>query len=418
MIVYKFGGTSLAEATKIKAVAKIIKSVTEVSMVVVSAPGKRFDQDIKVTDLLYSLAANTSQESKFGNIFLEIKSRFELMIKGLAVEGKAVLEALDAIAKEILQGVSQDFVASRGEYLNALLISEYLGFRFVDAAEFVRLRDDGSIDSLTYELGAKILDRNISTIVPGFYGLDKDGKIKTFSRGGSDITGAILAVCAQADVYQNWTDVSGVLTADPRIVDNPSFVPEITYAELRQMACFGTNVFHSEAISPVAAAGIPIQIKNTLRPEDKGTTISCQREVKKMPVVAVSGVKNLSKISINKENLDQRELAKDISALKNLGFKSIFSRFTADYAYIYGKYETDKLPEELECKLVLYKEKYTVLGLVGQGLDWAKVLSFVADLQDLPIIDFSFEQISATAVIVVEDSHYQEVIQIISDKIR
>ncbi len=417
MIVCKFGGTSLADASNIKKVAEIIKSDPRRTMVVVSAPGKRFPKDIKITDLLYKLSADKSDKQKFKSVLEEIKSRFICMIQELGVKGEEVLSALQIIAQEILQGVSQDFVASRGEYLNGLLISEYLGFRFVDATEFVRLREDGSIDPVTYELGAKVLDKNIPTIVPGFYGLNKEGRIKTFSRGGSDITGAILAVCVQAQIYQNWTDVSGVLTADPEFVDSPAYVPEITYAELRQMACFGTNVFHSEAIAPVAEAGIPIQIKNTLMPEDKGTTISCQREVKKMPVVAVSGLRNLSKISINKENLDQRELAKDISALKNLGFKSIFSRFAADYAYIYGKYETEKLPEELECKLTLYKERFCVLGIVGEGLNWGKILDFVSVLQNLPIVDFSFERMSSTALVVVEDSDYETVLQVISDKI-
>ncbi len=417
MVVCKFGGTSLADASKIKDVAKIVKNISGTQMVVVSAPGKRFDDDIKVTDLLYDLAANSANKSQFEQIFFQIKSRFEQMIADLSVEGKAVLEALNSIAQEILQGVSQDFIASRGEYLNALLISEYLDFRFVDATEFVRLTDDGGIDPVTYELGKKVLDVSKPTVVPGFYGLDKNSNIKTFSRGGSDISGAILAVCAKADVYQNWTDVSGVMSADPRIVKSPTFVPEITYAELRQMACFGTNVFHSEAIAPVAKAGISIQVKNTLQPNDAGTTISCKRDVEKMPIAAVSGLKGLRKVRINQENMNQQKLAKFISELSDLGFKSIFSRFAADFAYIYGKIEIDKLPVGIAPNTVLSEKKYSVIGLVGQGLNWEKTLKFVQDLDHLPIVDFSYEQASTTAIFVVEDSNFENILQVLSDKI-
>ncbi len=418
MIVCKFGGTSLADAANIKRVAEIIKSDPQRKMVVVSAPGKRFAEDIKVTDLLYSLAASKSEKERFNQILAEIKSRFIQMIKELEVEGKEVLSALEIIAQEILQGVSQDFIASRGEYLNALLISEYLKFRFVDATEFVRLNDEGGIDPLTYELGAKVLDLSKPTIVPGFYGLDSKGNIKTFSRGGSDISGAILAVCVKAEVYQNWTDVSGVMSADPDFVKTPAFVPEITYAELRQMACFGTNVFHSEAIAPVANAGISIQVKNTLRPQDAGTTISCSRSVDKMPIVAVSGLRGLRKVTIGKENLNQSQLTQAISQLNALGFKSIFSRFAADFAYIYGKYQAKDLPSGSECDLSLSPRKFTVLGLVGQGLDWEKVLVFVKELQALSVVDFSYEQSSNTVAIVVEDSDFQEALQTISSKIK
>jgi len=418
MIVCKFGGTSLADAANIKKVAAVIKSDPKRKMVVVSAPGKRFSDDIKVTDLLYSLAASKSEKTKFAEILAELKSRFVQMIQELGVKGEDVLSALDIIAQEILQGVSQDFIASRGEYLNALLISEYMGFCFVDATEFIRLDADGGIDPLTYELGAKVLDVSKPTIVPGFYGLDKKGNIKTFSRGGSDISGAILAVCVKAEVYQNWTDVSGVMSADPDFVESPAFVPEITYAELRQMACFGTNVFHSEAIAPVAKAGISIQVKNTLKPEDAGTTISCSRFVDKMPVVAVSGIRGLRKITIRKENLNQKQLTQAILQMNELGFKSLFSRFAADFAYIYGNYETETVPEAIECDLSLSDKKYTVLGLVGQGLDWEKVLHFMSELQGVPVVDFSYEKSSNTVAVVVEDSDFKKALQIISSKIK
>ncbi len=415
MIVCKFGGTSLADAENIKKVTSIIKSDPNRSMVVVSAPGKRFEDDIKVTDLLYNLAKNKSEKDKFEQILHEIKSRFVQMIKELGVEGKAVLNSLEIIAEEILQGVSQDFVASRGEYLNALLISEYMGFKFVDSTEFVRLYDDGSINPETYELGKKVLDRSVPTIVPGFYGLDSGGHIKTFSRGGSDISGAILAVCVDADLYQNWTDVSGVLAADPRIAKSPALVPEITYAELRQLACFGANVFHSAAIAPVANAGIPIQIKNTLIPDAEGTTISCERQVDKMPIVGVSGMQNLKKIWINKENLNHEDLSEIVGELNLLGFNSFYSRLATDYAYVYGTCAEKDFPSYFD--LNLCEDEFSAIGIVGQGLSWSKVLSMINALESIEVIDVSFEDLSSTVIVVVKNSDYQKSLQILASQI-
>ncbi len=414
MIVCKFGGTSLADAENIKKVASIIKSDPERSMVVVSAPGKRFDSDIKVTDLLYSLAANKSEKIKFEQILHEIKSRFVQMIKELEVEGKSVLNSLDIIAEEILQGVSQDFVASRGEYLNALLISEYMGFKFVDSTEFVRLYDDGSINPETYELGKKALDKKVPTIVPGFYGLDSGGHIKTFSRGGSDISGAILAVCVDADLYQNWTDVSGVLAADPRIAQSPALVPEITYAELRQLACFGANVFHSAAIAPVASAGIPIQIKNTLIPEAEGTTISCERQIDKMPIVGVSGLQNLKRVWVNKENLSQKNLSELINEISHFGFNPFFSRLATDYAYVYGTCLESSSPDSLQSKFNLSEEEFSVVGIVGQRLSWDRILPMINSLKSIDVIEVSFEALSSTVIVVVKNSDYKKTLQILA----
>ncbi|MDX2480642.1 MAG: aspartate kinase [Desulfuromusa sp.] len=323
MKVVKFGGTSLASAAQIKKAVEIIQADEKRQAVVLSAPGKRDGQDIKITDLLINTHKLKTAGEDYLPTFTKIRTRFIELSELLEVNVNIETE-LDAIQQKIEAGTTLDFVESRGEYLNSLIISEVLGAEFVDAADVVRLTADGRVDPQSYELiNKRLANATGRFVVPGFFGTGPDGEIKSFSRGGSDITGAIVARGVNADVYENWTDVSGILQADPRIVAEAQPIPEITYTEVRELASCGASVFHEEAIAPVRDAGIPINIKNTNRPTDSGTMIQSSRSTSKMPVVGISGKKpyrilNAEKFMLNrypelpgqiKEVLTQQDLA-------------------------------------------------------------------------------------------------------------
>lgn len=299
MIVSKFGGSSVADANQIRKVRGIIESEPERRCVIVSAPGKRSSDDEKITDLLYRCHDEANAGKDFSETFSRIRERFQEIAAGLEIEG-AVDEDLNEIERRIPEKKIPDFAASRGEYLNAKLFSIYLGADFIEAEEVVRLTEDGRVDETSYELLAERVGEEGKYVIPGFYGKGPAGEVKTFSRGGSDISGAIAARALGADEYENWTDVSGVLMADPRVVHDPPALREITYTEVREMASVGANVFHEEAIAPVKDVGIPIHIKNTNDPDAIGTRIVAKRDVNAMPVVGVSGKKPYRKIVVEK----------------------------------------------------------------------------------------------------------------------
>ena len=270
--VVKFGGSSLASARQFKKVKAIIDADKTRCYVVPSAPGKRDSKDTKVTDMLYQCydAASTGQSYK--RILDQIKKRYTDIIDGLELNLNLDFE-FSKIEENFLNKVGRDYAASRGEYLNGLIMANYLGFTFVDAADVIRFDADGNF--LSEETNEEMREHLASlkqAVIPGFYGAKPDGTIHTFSRGGSDITGSIVARAIQADLYENWTDVSGFLVADPRIVDNPAPIETITYTELRELSYMGASVLHEDAIFPVRKEGIPINIRNTNRPEDPGTT--------------------------------------------------------------------------------------------------------------------------------------------------
>lgn len=291
MKVCKFGGTSLASAPQINKAVEIIRADSERQAVVLSAPGKRNSQDIKITDLLINCHREKAAGQDYQGTFEKIRARFLELVELLQV-AVPIEEELDSILKQIEQGATLDFAESRGEYLNSLMVSRLLDAEFVDAAEVVRLTADGRVDPESYRLIAqRLAGASGQFVVPGFYGTGPDGNIKSFSRGGSDITGAIVARGVSATVYENWTDVSGILQADPRIVEAARPIAEITYAEIRELASCGANVFHEEAIAPVRDVGIPINIKNTNSPDDAGTLILPERSLEAQPVVGVSGKK-------------------------------------------------------------------------------------------------------------------------------
>ena len=299
--VVKFGGSSLASAEQFKKVGDIIRKDPSRRYVVPSAPGKRFSDDTKVTDMLYSCYAAAVKEKKFTELLDKIKERYQEIIDGLGLDF-SLDEDFDIIRVNFSKKIGRDYAASRGEYLNGKVMAAYLGFEFVDAAEVIRFNDDGTFnDALTNELlSARLADME-NAVIPGFYGAKEDGTVVTFSRGGSDVSGSLVALAVNADLYENWTDVSGFLIADPRIVKKPKSIETITYKELRELSYIGASVLHEDAIFPVRKAGIPINIKNTNAPQDKGTLIvegTCRQS--KYTITGIAGTDGFVAITIEK----------------------------------------------------------------------------------------------------------------------
>jgi aspartate kinase len=302
----KFGGTSLCNAENFTKVKNIILADKARKYVVPSAPGKRFPSDEKITDLLYLCYAKNSNGLSFDDTYEQITERYVGIETELGLKTNIALE-LSAIKKNILTGASEDYIASRGEYLSGLLLADYLGFDFYDAAELISFHADGTYDDETTQKWTQKLAETQNVVVPGFYGRKRDGSIKTFSRGGSDITGAIVARAVQSDVYENWTDVSGFLMADPRIVENPKVISVVTYSELRELSYMGATVLHEDSIFPVRRAQIPINVRNTNRPEDEGTMVIPDAFLKYYKrdgvLTGVAGRKGFTVITVYKDNM-------------------------------------------------------------------------------------------------------------------
>ena len=303
--VVKFGGSSLASAEQFKKVGSIIRADKERRYVVPSAPGKRFSNDTKVTDMLYGCYDLAEEGKDFKAELKAIKERYEEIIKGLQLE-LVLDEEFKGIEKDFKAKAGRDYAASRGEFLNGIIMANYLGYEFIDSATVIFFKENGELDAVkTNEvLSAKLAECQCA-VIPGFYGALPDGKVKTFSRGGSDVTGSIVAKACKADVYENWTDVSGVLISDPRIVENPKGIEVITYRELRELAYMGFTVLHEDAIFPVRQEGIPINIRNTNAPEDNGTWIvesTCQKS--KYVITGIAGKKGFCSINIEKDMMN------------------------------------------------------------------------------------------------------------------
>ena len=303
--VVKFGGSSLANAEQFEKVGDIIRSEESRCFVVPSAPGKRFDGDTKVTDLLYSCYDAAAKDGDFEKILEEIKSRYNEIIKGLSLTF-SLDEDFQVIKENFKAQIGRDYAASRGEYLNGKVMAAYLGYEFVDAADVIRFDKNGNLDSeKTDKLLGKRLSKCENAVVPGFYGAKEDGTVTTFSRGGSDVTGSLVAKAIKADMYENWTDVSGFLVTDPRIVKDPAVIETITYRELRELSYMGATVLHEDAIFPVRKEGIPINIRNTNRPDDKGTFIvesTCRKP--KYTITGIAGKKGFCSINIEKSMMN------------------------------------------------------------------------------------------------------------------
>lgn len=304
--VVKFGGSSLADAKQFMKVKSIITADVARRFCVPSAPGKRFSGDTKVTDMLYGCYSLAKEDKDFTKELEAIKERYNEIISGLGLD-TCLDGEFEKIAENFKAKAGDDYAASRGEYLNGIIMADYLGYTFVDPADYIFFDDNGVfLSEETNEALSAYLSTLETAVIPGFYGSFKSGgKVKTFSRGGSDITGSVVARAINADTYENWTDVSGVLVADPRIVENPLAIEVITYRELRELSYMGASVLHEDAIFPVRKAGIPINIKNTNAPDDPGTLIvesTCRTS--KNIITGIAGKKGFCSVNIEKDMMN------------------------------------------------------------------------------------------------------------------
>ena len=303
--VLKFGGSSMANAQQYAKVKSIVEYDESRRVVVVSAAGKRYQEDHKITDLLYLCHAHLKYGVSCDAVFEMIARRYLDIERELGLKTNLERE-FAALRDKMDEGITEDELVSRGEYFSARLMADYLGFTFVDAAEWLLFNLDGSVDKETSYARLRALAQDKKIVTPGFYGAMVDGSIKTFSRGGSDITGALAAAALDADVYENWTDVSGILMADPRIVKDPSPIESITFAELRELAFMGASVLHEDSIKPVKEKGIPLNIRNTNRPRDPGTMIVENAErggEDERFITGIAGRRNFTIVTVNKRGM-------------------------------------------------------------------------------------------------------------------
>ena len=381
-IVAKFGGSSVADSGQIEKVKAILDTDPRRSIVVVSAPGKRQATEAKITDLLYLCHDMVAMGTDICEPFGLIRDRFAEMAGALRLS-TAVVDEIDQFGKELVHGCSRDYAASRGEYFSARLIAEYLHAQCIDPADYLLIRANGTIDPESYrQLGDRLADPAPLYVMAGFYGHDGKGHVKTFSRGGSDISGAIAARAAGAVLYENWTDTSGILMADPRIVDNPATIDEISFREIREMSYMGASVFHDEAILPVQEAGIPISIRNTNRPGDPGTRITpklSEATLTATEIAGIAGRKNFSMICLEKTLMNKEvgfaHRLLGIFSERGLSFEQCPSSIDAisviiDDASLQGLEEI--IVEEIRCRLLpdkLYIEKnLALIAVVGEGM--------------------------------------------------
>ena len=322
--VLKFGGSSLASGESFAKVKRIVEADPSRAIVVVSAPGKRFSGDTKVTDLLYILHAHIKYNAPYNDIFEKIKDRYREIYASCGLKQDLETELIN-IEANLNKKTSVDYIVSRGEYLNARLMAEYLGYKFVDSADWLVFGYNGKVNfEKTYENLAAIVEESSRIVIPGFYGVNPNGSIKTFSRGGSDITGAIAAAAINADMYENWTDVSGIMTVDPRIVANPRPIDKVTFSELRELSYMGAEVLHEETVFPVRSKNIPLYIKNTNDMNAPGTLImeSFDDDDKRTNfITGISGKKNYSIITIAKSRMNEEigYIRKTLEIFENLG---------------------------------------------------------------------------------------------------
>ena len=377
--VAKFGGSSVADATQLHKVQAIVREDRERRIVVVSAPGKRTREDTKITDLLYRCHDCVGDRDTFDRAFQAIAERYRTIVRdlGLAVD---IERDLAAVYDGMTRSTTSDFAASRGEYLNAKIVASLLDSEIVYAAEVIRFDIGGRLQ--TEETVAAVADRlrtGTPVVVPGFYGAKPDGSIQTFSRGGSDITGALLARGVRADVYENWTDVSGVLMADPRIVSQPRTIPKLSYRELRELAYMGANVLHEEAVFPVIDLDIPVNVRNTNVPNEPGTLIVRQEEGSSSTIIGIAGRKGYTVIALEK-NLMNREVGigrRLLTALERqqVSFEHMPTGIdtmsvVVESSYLKGKLEPvlDEIRRECRPDRIDVFENMALIATVGRGM--------------------------------------------------
>ena len=381
-VVCKFGGTSLADGNNIKRVTDIILADPCRRYAVVSAPGKRFSSDTKVTDQLYACYQESTEKGNCSETFAKIRQRFLTIVKELGLDFD-MNPILDQTEREIEEKKSADFTASRGEYLNARIVAAKLGWTFIDAKDIIFFDKNGAFDEQkSYPLIAERLRKVGNAVIPGFYGTDANGNIKTFSRGGSDISGSIIARAVNAELYENWTDVSGFLACDPRIVDKPEKIEVISFKELRELSYMGANVLHADAIFPVRKGDIPIKIKNTFRPEDVGTLILPSKKYTPQGnlVTGIAGKKDFTVIFLEKSMMNSEIgfARKALSVLEEEGvcFEHMPSGIDTLSLVIKSKFLKDgvldriitKIKEQLAPDYVRVLENIALVATVGHGM--------------------------------------------------
>ena len=430
VITAKFGGTSLADASQIRKAADIIRANPERKYIVASAPGKRFPDDIKVTDLLYSCYSEFAKGDEYSGTLAKIKARYSDIISDLGILTAFDISAeIETIEYALRKYPPADYLASRGEYLNAKIIAEFLGWPFVDAAEAVFFDEAGIFDGdRTYNALGEKLKGLEHAVIPGFYGSLPDGTIKTFSRGGSDITGSIVARSVNAEVYENWTDVSGMLSADPRIVDSPKPIEHITYTELRELSYMGASVLHEDAVFPVRKAGIPVNIRNTNSPSDAGTLISASvpHDVKRNPVTGIAGRKGFTSIRVEKSQMNGQTgfgaRLLYIFARSGVPFEhcptgiDTISVVVSSSAFDAKREEIlREIKNELAPDFITIEKNLAVIAVVGEGMisakgTAAKVFTALADAGvNIRMIDQGSDELNI--IIGVDDSDYEKSIR-------
>ena len=377
--VAKFGGSSVADAAQLRKVEKIVRQDPNRRVVVVSAPGKRSNEDIKITDLLYRCHDCVREGKSFDSIFDTIADRYRSIVRelGLAMD---IERDLSVVRDRMMESTTPDFAASRGEYLTAKIAASLLGSQFVDAAEIIRFEPSGryQIEETTAAISSR-LNGVGKVVVPGFYGATPDGSIRTFSRGGSDITGALLARGLGADVYENWTDVSGVLMADPRIVSSPRTIPKLTYRELRELAYMGASVLHEDSVFPVLDRNIPVNVRNTNLPEDPGTLIVKQVEGSSGAITGIAGRKGYTVIALEKHLMNRQigigrrlltVLEKNRVSFEHMPTGIDTVSLVVESSYLKGKLELvlEEIQQECRPDKIEVVENIAVVATVGQGL--------------------------------------------------
>ncbi len=379
--VCKFGGSSVADVIQLKKTKEIVLADASRRFVVVSAPGKRFDGDTKITDLLYLCKTHAEHGLPWDQLFDVVVDRFVAVSHKLGLDD-TLDEHFDKIRKNLETGCSSDYIASRGEYLNGVLIAALLGFDFVDPQEYILFGKRGELlIEETDKALSQELEKHENAVIPGFYGSDiKTGQVVTFSRGGSDVTGALVARAVGADVYENWTDVSGFLMADPRIVENPKPIRSISYKELRELSYMGASVLHDEAIYPARVADIPINIRNTNRPDDEGTYITAHHDPNSEEIVTgIAGSKDFTVIAIYKSLMSTGKgfVRKVLSILEDydINFEHLPSGIDTLSVVVSNEYISENL-DKVICAIKqqlspdsidVYKD-IALIATVGQGM--------------------------------------------------
>ncbi len=383
--VVKFGGSSLADAAQFRKVIKIITSENDRKYVIPSAPGKRSSSDTKVTDLLYRCYETASKGEDITEIFTTIKNRYNEIIADLGLE-LSLEDEFESIRRSMIHKAGRDYAASRGEYLNGIILAKALDYKFIDAAEIIFFCEDGTLDAeRTNTAVADALKDCENAVIPGFYGIMPNDTIRTFSRGGSDITGSIVARAVEADLYENWTDVNGFLMADPRVVIDPLVIRKITYRELRELSYMGATVLHEDAIFPVRCAGIPINIRNTNHPEEAGTMIVPKSDGydHQHVITGIAGKHNFSVITVEKDMMNSEfgfgrklleALEKEHISFEHLpsGIDTMSVVVATDVIDSKRQKVIDRITQATQPDSITIEDGIALIAVVGRGMKNAK----------------------------------------------